>query len=189
MQGLLTGLFLASSGVGNWVATAILSIVEAATTHGKLPCQLWKPSPNKAAIKQGNVSCLVWSVETAIKQDPWWNSEINDAKMENLMFLLAGLMLVNTLVFIVVAHFYTYQDPNSFQSGDSTSKEKEAGQHNHYKDIPTDVHWTRQDDKIHYAYGDDNDSDNYNREGYEDQNNSFAIEKEKDTTPLANSEY
>uniref|UniRef100_A0A0B6ZE32 Major facilitator superfamily (MFS) profile domain-containing protein n=1 Tax=Arion vulgaris TaxID=1028688 RepID=A0A0B6ZE32_9EUPU len=31
MQGLLTGLFLAASGVGNWVSTAILSIVQAAT--------------------------------------------------------------------------------------------------------------------------------------------------------------
>ncbi|CAG5134601.1 unnamed protein product, partial [Candidula unifasciata] len=31
MQGILTGLFLAASGVGNWVSTAILSIVQAAT--------------------------------------------------------------------------------------------------------------------------------------------------------------
>lgn len=36
MQGLLTGLFLAASGVGNWVSTAILSIVQAATEERKL---------------------------------------------------------------------------------------------------------------------------------------------------------
>lgn len=35
MQGLLTGLFLAASGFGNWVSTAILAIVEEATKSGK----------------------------------------------------------------------------------------------------------------------------------------------------------
>ena len=32
------------------------------------------------------------------------------------MFLLAGLMIVNTVVFCVVAHFYTYQDPSQFEA-------------------------------------------------------------------------
>ncbi|XP_059167062.1 solute carrier family 15 member 4-like isoform X2 [Physella acuta] len=80
MQGLLTGLFLAASGFGNWVSTAILAIVEEAT-----------------------------------KSDPWWGDEINDTKMENLMFLLAGLMVLNFFIFCIVAHFYTYQDPATFE--------------------------------------------------------------------------
>lgn len=80
MQGLLTGLFLASVGIGSWVSTAILHIVKVAT-----------------------------------KDDPWWSGEINNAKMENLLFLLAGLMMLNTIVFVVVAHFYTYQDPKRFE--------------------------------------------------------------------------
>ncbi|GFR60359.1 solute carrier family 15 member 4-like [Elysia marginata] len=81
MQGSITGLYHASIGLGNWLSSAILSIVEEIT-----------------------------------KQEPWWSSEINEAKMENLMFLLAGLVLINTLVFCVVAYFYTYQDPSNFQA-------------------------------------------------------------------------
>ncbi|BFZ17940.1 hypothetical protein BsWGS_20979 [Bradybaena similaris] len=80
MQGLLTGLFLAASGIGNWVSTAILAIVQAAT-----------------------------------ESNPWWCDEINECKMEYLMFLLGGLMLINFFVFCIVAHFYTYQDPATFE--------------------------------------------------------------------------
>ncbi|KAH9519725.1 hypothetical protein Btru_070734 [Bulinus truncatus] len=80
MQGLLTGLFLAASGIGNWVSTAILAIVEKAT-----------------------------------EGDPWWADEINDCKMENLMFLMAGLMFLDFLIFCVVSHYYTYQDPTTFE--------------------------------------------------------------------------
>ncbi|XP_055877764.1 solute carrier family 15 member 4-like isoform X2 [Biomphalaria glabrata] len=83
MQGLLTGLFLAASGIGNWVSTAILAIVESAT-----------------------------------EGDPWWADEINDCKMENLMFLLAGLMALDFIIFCIVAHFYTYQDPAKFEKTD-----------------------------------------------------------------------
>ncbi|RUS82582.1 hypothetical protein EGW08_009656 [Elysia chlorotica] len=80
MQGLLTGLFLASPGIGTWGAVGILAVVRRATRH-----------------------------------DPWFSIEINESKMENLMFLLAGLMLLNLLVFCVVAHLYSYQDPRQFQ--------------------------------------------------------------------------
>ncbi|CAG5123017.1 unnamed protein product, partial [Candidula unifasciata] len=80
MQGLLTGLFLAATGVGNWVSTAILAIVQKAT--------------------EGN---------------PWWCDDINHCKMEYLMFLLGGLMLLNFFIFVIVAQFYTYQDPATFE--------------------------------------------------------------------------
>jgi peptide/histidine transporter 3/4 len=80
MQGLLTGLFLAASGLGNWVSTAIMSVVQAAT-----------------------------------EERPWWCDEINDCYMENLMFLLGGLMFLNFLAFCLISHFYTYQDPASFE--------------------------------------------------------------------------
>jgi peptide/histidine transporter 3/4 len=83
MQGLLTGLFLAASGIGNWLSMAILAIVQAAT-----------------------------------KDDPWWGDEINDCKMEYLMFLLGGLMFLNFLIFCVVAHFTSYQDPATFVKAD-----------------------------------------------------------------------
>ncbi|BFZ03584.1 hypothetical protein BsWGS_06623 [Bradybaena similaris] len=80
MQGLLTGLFLAASGFGNWVSTAIIAIVEKAS-----------------------------------EEHPWWGDEINDCKMEYLLFLLGGLMFVNFLIFCVVSHYYTYQDPATFE--------------------------------------------------------------------------
>lgn len=84
MQGLLTGLFLASSGFGNWVSAAILEIVKEVTAD-----------------------------------DPWWGDEINDTKMENLMFLLGGLMLVDFVIFVIVAVFYNYQDPSTFEEADN----------------------------------------------------------------------
>ncbi|XP_005095839.3 solute carrier family 15 member 4 [Aplysia californica] len=83
MQGLLTGLFLAASGLGNWISSIILIIVKEAT-----------------------------------KDDPWWGDEINDTKMENLLFLLGGLMMLNFFVFCIVAHYYNYQDPSTFERPD-----------------------------------------------------------------------
>ncbi|CAL1529876.1 unnamed protein product [Lymnaea stagnalis] len=85
MQGLVTGLFLAASGIGNWVSTAILAIVKAAT-----------------------------------EGDPWWGDEINETKMEYLMFLFAGLMMLNFFIFCVVSHYYTYQDPSTFEKAEVT---------------------------------------------------------------------
>ncbi|CAL1546200.1 unnamed protein product [Lymnaea stagnalis] len=45
-------------------------------------------------------------VEEATRADPWYGDEINNLKMENFMFLLAGLMAVNFLVFCGAAHVY-----------------------------------------------------------------------------------
>uniref|UniRef100_A0A0B7AD16 Major facilitator superfamily (MFS) profile domain-containing protein n=1 Tax=Arion vulgaris TaxID=1028688 RepID=A0A0B7AD16_9EUPU len=91
MQGLLTGLFLASSGIGNWVSTAILAIVKAATVDY-----------------------------------PWWCDDINTCHMEYLMFLLGGLMFLNFLVFCVVAKFFTYQDPATFEKAIETDVVKDG---------------------------------------------------------------
>lgn len=47
--------------------------------------------------------------------DAWFPEEINDGKTENLFFMLAALMAVNTLVFVVVAYFYKYKSPEETQ--------------------------------------------------------------------------
>ena len=57
-----------------------------------------------------------YDAQFLFEPDPWWSSDINNAKMENLMFLLAGLMLLNVAGFCAVAHFYTYQDPSRFEA-------------------------------------------------------------------------
>ncbi|XP_052689476.1 solute carrier family 15 member 4-like isoform X2 [Crassostrea angulata] len=83
MQGLVMGLFLMTSGIGNYVSEAILEIVKEATG--------------------------------ADPPDAWFPEEINDGKTENLFFMLAALMAVNTLVFVVVAYFYKYKSPEETQ--------------------------------------------------------------------------
>ncbi|XP_061182210.1 solute carrier family 15 member 4-like [Saccostrea echinata] len=83
MQGLVMGLFLMMSGLGNYVSEAILEIVKEAS--GTKP------------------------------PDAWFPEEMNDGKTEYLFFMLAGLMAANTLVFIVVAYFYKYREPEEQQ--------------------------------------------------------------------------
>lgn len=83
MQGLVMGLFLMTSGIGNYVSEAILEIVKEATG--------------------------------ADPPDAWFPEEMNDGKTENLFFMLAALMAVNTLVFVVVAYFYKYKAPEETQ--------------------------------------------------------------------------
>lgn len=83
MQGLVMGLFLMTSGIGNYVSEAILEIVKEAT--GTDP------------------------------PDAWFPEEMNDGKTENLFFMLAALMAVNTIVFVVVAYFYKYKAPEEAQ--------------------------------------------------------------------------
>lgn len=74
MQGVLTGLFFVTSGLGGFLATGILNAVEAAT-----------------------------------KSYPWFDDEINNAHVEYYFFLLAGLMMLDFLVFLVIAKFYRYR--------------------------------------------------------------------------------
>ncbi|XP_062590552.1 solute carrier family 15 member 3-like [Saccostrea cucullata] len=83
MQGLVMGLFLMMSGLGNYVSEAILEIVKEAS--GTRP------------------------------PDAWFPEEMNDGKTEYLFFMLAGLMAANTLVFIIVAYFYKYREPEEQQ--------------------------------------------------------------------------
>ncbi|OWF40362.1 solute carrier family 15 member 4-like [Mizuhopecten yessoensis] len=71
MQGLVMGLFLMTSGIGNYVSSLILVIVKAASTS-----------------------------------DPWFPDEINEGKAEYLFFLIGGLMVVNFLIFIIIAKAY-----------------------------------------------------------------------------------
>lgn len=53
--------------------------------------------------------------KTDIFSDAWFPEEMNDGKTENLFFMLAALMAVNTLVFVVVAYFYKYKAPEEAQ--------------------------------------------------------------------------
>lgn len=117
MQGLLTGLFFTACGVGNWVAAAILSIVEAATIN-----------------------------------DPWWSSDINHAKMENLMFLIAGMILLNTAILCVVSHFYAYQDRSFFEASVDVPECGDADVPNNVQH-PAIVHLQEDGSDEHSGYG------------------------------------
>ncbi|XP_063446992.1 solute carrier family 15 member 4-like [Mytilus trossulus] len=77
MQGVCMGLFLATSGIGGYVAELILEIVVAVT--GSNP------------------------------PDSWFPDEINDGKTENLFFLLGILMLIDFVLFAIIAYFYKYR--------------------------------------------------------------------------------
>ncbi|XP_052070570.1 solute carrier family 15 member 4-like [Mytilus californianus] len=77
MQGVCMGLFLATSGIGSYVAELILVIVDAVT--GSQP------------------------------PDSWFPDEINDGKTEYLFFLLGILMLIDFVIFAIVAYFYKYR--------------------------------------------------------------------------------
>nr|KAG5685479.1 hypothetical protein BaRGS_013090 [Batillaria attramentaria] len=76
MQGVLTGLFYVTSGLGGFVADGILNAVESATSD-----------------------------------NPWISDNVNDAHMEYYFFLLAIIMMLDFLVFLVIARFYRYRNP------------------------------------------------------------------------------
>ena len=40
--------------------------------------------------------------------DEWLPSDVNDGRLDYFFFLLAGLMLLNLLIYIPVAYFYKY---------------------------------------------------------------------------------
>lgn len=50
--------------------------------------------------------------------DPWFDDEINNAHVEYFFFLLAGLMLLDFLVFLVIARFYRYRKPGPEGGGE-----------------------------------------------------------------------
>ncbi|CAG5134168.1 unnamed protein product, partial [Candidula unifasciata] len=81
MQGLLTGLFYAASGIGNFLSLGIMRAVEKLT-----------------------------------EDDPWWGNEINDTKMENLMFLLSGMMALDFIIFCIIAFQKSYQNMGTLGS-------------------------------------------------------------------------
>ena len=70
----------------------------------------------KPDIPKKNVHYL----SSLLSADPWWGDEINETKMENMLFLLGGMMVVNLFIFILVAHNYQYQDPSTFEVQDTT---------------------------------------------------------------------
>ncbi|XP_076074028.1 solute carrier family 15 member 4-like [Mytilus galloprovincialis] len=83
MQGVCMGLFLATSGIGGYVAELILVIVDAVT--GSKP------------------------------PDSWFPDEINDGKTEYLFFLLGILMIINFVIFAIVAYFYKYRNRDNYE--------------------------------------------------------------------------
>ncbi|KAK3747378.1 hypothetical protein RRG08_035808 [Elysia crispata] len=155
MQGLLTGLFLATPGIGTWGAAGILLLVREAT-----------------------------------KDDPWWSLEINDAKMENLMFLLAGLMVFNIAIFCLVAHFYHYQDPRQFEFV-VIPQDRGPGR-GQTSDLSTDAVWKRGDSNGAFTSGSydqlDRDYNDHNA-GYDGNTKSLTGVEKNERTPLTSSGY
>ena len=84
------GAFLATSGLGNYVASLLVLIVRSANKN------IWYPSKNP-----------------------------NEGKFENFFFLLAGLMMVNFVVFLFVASSYKY---NTAPRREIVTKDLETGQ-------------------------------------------------------------
>ncbi|VDI80092.1 solute carrier family 15 (peptide/histidine transporter), member 3/4 [Mytilus galloprovincialis] len=92
MQGVCMGLFLATSGIGGYVAELILEIVVALT--GSNP------------------------------PDSWFPDEINDGKTEYLFFLLGILMLIDFVLFVIIAYFYKYRKLDKVEAKISESKQE-----------------------------------------------------------------
>ncbi len=44
--------------------------------------------------------------------DEWLPDDVNEGHLDYFFFLLAGLMVVNLLIYIPVAHFYKYAPTN-----------------------------------------------------------------------------
>ncbi|KAL4232605.1 hypothetical protein ACF0H5_007295 [Mactra antiquata] len=78
MQGLLMGMFLMTSGLGGYLASAIVGIVSS-----------WRTSD----------------------ASDWYPKEPNHGHLEYILFLLAGLTIVNLAVFVMVAKQYKYKKP------------------------------------------------------------------------------
>ncbi|XP_063969040.1 solute carrier family 15 member 4-like [Lytechinus pictus] len=72
MQGVIMGLFLMTTGLGSYLGSLLVIIVNAASSG------------------------------------TWIPDEINDGFLEYFYFLLAGLMLLDFLVFLIIAHRYKY---------------------------------------------------------------------------------
>ncbi|XP_055877200.1 solute carrier family 15 member 4-like [Biomphalaria glabrata] len=72
-------------------------------------------------------------VERATILDPWYGDEINHVKMENLMFLLAGLMAANFVIFCGVALRFKYKETapnlNSAEHKDKIEHQTEGTTH------------------------------------------------------------
>ncbi|XP_072051177.1 LOW QUALITY PROTEIN: solute carrier family 15 member 4-like [Amphiura filiformis] len=83
MQGVVMGLFLATTGLGSYVGSLLVAIV------------------NSASRAQGA---------------EWFPDEINDGYLEYYFFLLAGLMLINFGIFVIIAKKYKYV--NQYSSED-----------------------------------------------------------------------
>ncbi|XP_071953739.1 uncharacterized protein [Antedon mediterranea] len=75
LQGVLLGLYLFTAGLGCYLGSLLVIIVNAAT-----------------------------------KGHEWYPDEINDGYLERYYILLAVLLLVNTGIFAVIGHYYTYVD-------------------------------------------------------------------------------
>ena len=107
------------------------------------------------------------------------------------MFLMAGLMLLNTAVFCVVAHFYTYQDPSQFEAAETPRDTKQDGNQN--KGFSGDAVWIRggQRDRVPGGLYDQlgKDLDGASRQGYDGDTESVVVMAEKERAPLTSSEY
>ncbi|XP_013392509.1 solute carrier family 15 member 4 [Lingula anatina] len=87
LQGLIMGMFLLTNGLGNYLGSALIAIVNAATVD-----------------------------------DPWYPNDINQGHLEYFFWLLAGLMVLNTLVFVVLAWRYKPADTEMPTFGDYQKK-------------------------------------------------------------------
>ena len=59
--------------------------------------------------------------------DAWFPDEINEGQTEKLFFLLGGLMLVDFIIFLLVARWYKYRDPTPAAEKDPKILEEAEG--------------------------------------------------------------
>lgn len=71
LQGLVMGMFLVTSGLGHYIGSLLINIVNAATPG-----------------------------------DEWYPDEINTGHLDYYFFLVGGLMMLNTLVYFIIAYRY-----------------------------------------------------------------------------------
>ncbi|XP_072051178.1 solute carrier family 15 member 4-like [Amphiura filiformis] len=88
MQGIMMGIFLLTTGIGGYIGSLLVIIVNAATS--------------------------------ALGAE-WFPDEINDGYLEYYFFLLAGLMLVNFGIFLIIAKKYKYVNVKQDSTDESSS--------------------------------------------------------------------
>lgn len=90
LRSLGMGLYLCAAGVGGFLSSILITMVQNASSHGG-------------------------------KHAGWFTNNLNRSHLDYFYWLLAILSTVNFVIFMIVAHFYTYKKPQTVNAALSSS--------------------------------------------------------------------